>query len=144
MIEEIATVVKVENGQVWVTPHTKGGCVSCLQQTSCTSSVLGRVFKPRTIAVDSSFPLSVGDQVSVTIDESLLLHASLLLYLFPLLSMFIGAGLTESLLDNIQNVDLYIASAGVGSLFFSLGLLHFLQKNWLLDYCVKAVVVKKF
>lgn len=144
MIEETATVVKVKSGQVWVSPQANSGCGACMKKTSCTSSIVGGVFKPRMIAVDSSFPLAIGDLVLVTIDESLLLHASLLLYLVPLVAMFVGAGLTESLLDKAQlHADLYIAAAGLASLFFSLGLLHIWQKNYSPDYCAKAVVVKK-
>jgi sigma-E factor negative regulatory protein RseC len=144
MIEELATVIKVERDQVWVNPQISSGCGACMQKTSCTSSIVGRFFKPRIIEVDSSFPLVVGDKVMVTIDESLLLNASLLLYLFPLLAMFMGAGIAEAVLNEAQNADTYIAAAGLGSLFLALGLLHLVQKNWLSDYCVKAVVVKKF
>lgn len=140
MIEEFATVVKIKNQRVWVNPQISSGCGACLQKASCTSSIMGQFFKPRIIEVDSSFPLSVGDKVMVTIDESLLLNASLLLYLFPLLAMFFGAGIAESLSD----VESHIIIAGLGSLFFALGLLHFSQKNWLSHYCVKAMVVKKF
>jgi sigma-E factor negative regulatory protein RseC len=144
MIEETATVVKVEKGQVWVNSEASGGCTGCIKQSSCTSSMLGKFFKPRHVAVDSSFPLAVGDQVVVAIDESLFLHASLLLYIVPLLAMFIGAGMTESLLDNaLPYSELYIALVGLFSLFFSLGLLHLMQKKGGSDYCVKAVVVKK-
>lgn len=144
MIEELATVVKVKNRQVWVNPQISSGCGACMQKTCCSSSLVGLFFKPRVIEVDSRFPLSVGDKVMVTIDESLLLNASLLLYLFPLLAMFLGAGIAEAVLTNAQNSDSYIAVSGVGSLFVALGLLHFSQKTWLSNYCVKAVVVKKF
>lgn len=140
MIEELATVVKVKNNQVWVNPQISSGCGACIQKTSCTSSIVGQFFKPRIIEVDSSFPLSVGDKVMVTIDESLLLNASLLLYLFPLVAMIIGAGIAES----FSNSESYIAIAGLGSLFLALAGLHISQKIWLSDYCVKAVVVKKF
>lgn len=140
MIEELAIVVKVKNQQVWVNPQISSGCGACVQKTSCTSSIVGQFFKPRIIEVDSRFPLSVGDKVMVTIDESLLLNASLLLYLFPLLAMLFGAGIAEA----VSNVESYIITAGVSSLFFALGLLHFSQKIGFSSYCVKAVVVKKF
>jgi sigma-E factor negative regulatory protein RseC len=139
MIEELATVVKVKNHQVWVNPQISSGCGACMQKASCTSSIVGQFFQPRIIEVDSSFPLVVGDKVLVTIDESLLLSASLLLYLFPLLAMFVGAGIAEGLSDT----ESYVISAGLGSLFSALGLLHFAQKTWAANYCVKAVVVKK-
>ena len=144
MIEEMAIVAKIENGQVWVNPANKSACSACLQKTSCTSSILGNFFQPRLIAVDSSFPLMIGDKVMVATDEALLLHASLFLYLFPLLAMFVGAGLTEVFLhESVADTDFYIALAAIGSLGAALGLLHLLQKTWLLNYCVKAVVVKK-
>lgn len=140
MLEELATVVKVKNNQVWVNPQISSGCGACMQKANCTSSIVGKFFKPRIIEVDSSFPLAVGDQVMVAIDESLLLNASLLLYLFPLVAMFIGAGIAES----FSNSESYVAAAGLGSLFFALAGLHVTQKIWLSDYGIKAVVVKKF
>jgi sigma-E factor negative regulatory protein RseC len=140
MIEELATVVKVKNHQVWVNPQISSGCGACIQKATCTSSIFGKFFKPRVIEVDSSFPLAEGDRVMVAIDESLLLNASLLLYLFPLLAMFIGAGVAEAVLGNAEG---YIAAAGLSSLFFALATLHIAQKFWLSDYAVKAVVVRK-
>jgi sigma-E factor negative regulatory protein RseC len=139
MLEELATVVKIENGQVWVNPQISSGCGSCMQKASCTSSLFGRFFKPRVIAVESNFPLVIGDNVMVSIDESLLLNASLLLYLFPLVAMMVGAGIAESLFES----DSYVAIAGLGSLFVALGVLHLLQKTWLSGYAAKAIVVKK-
>jgi len=139
MIEELATVVKIENGQVWVNPQISSGCGSCMQKSSCTSSLFGRFFKPRVIAVENNFPLVVGDKVMVSMDESLLLNASLLLYLFPLVAMIVGTGIADGLFES----DIYSAIAGLGSLFVALGVLHLLQKNYFTDYCAKAMVVKK-
>jgi len=110
-----------------------------MQKSSCTSSLFGRFFKPRVIAVENNFPLVVGDKVMVSMDESLLVDASLLLYLFPLVAMMIGAGVAESLFES----DSYSAIAGLGSLFVALGVLHLLQNQYFTDYCAKAMVVKK-
>ena len=140
MLEELATVVKVEKNRVWVSPQISSGCGDCLQKTTCPSSIVERFMKPRVIEVSSSFPLAVGDNVIVTVDESLLLNAALLLYLFPLLAMSISAGLAESIMDNAEG---YVALAGLGGLTLALAFLHIAQKFWLADYGVRAEVVKK-
>ena len=95
MIEESAVVVKIENHQVWVESGHNSACGGCLQKASCTTNAIGSVLKKKSVPVDSDIQLKTGDQVMVAIDENLLLRASLLLYLVPLIALFTGAGMAD-------------------------------------------------
>ncbi|MDD2722896.1 MAG: SoxR reducing system RseC family protein [Methylovulum sp.] len=143
MIEELAVVVKIENHQVWVEGGQASACGGCQQKASCTTNALGSVLKKRSVPVDNDMPLKLGDTVIVAIDENLLLRASLLLYLMPLIALFIGAGIADGLLDDSGYADLWIAGSAVFGFLLSLWLINKMQKLLLLSYYARPVVVKK-
>jgi len=88
--------------------------------------------------------LKTGDQVMVAIDENLLLRASLLLYLLPLLALFTGAGIADWLLaDNAQYADVWTAGSGLLSFLLILWLINKAQNLLILNYYARPVVVKK-
>lgn len=145
MIEAIAAVVKVENHQVWVASGRNNTCAGCQQKASCHSSELGNFFSNKSVAVESNIHLNVGDQVMVAIDESVLLKASVLLYLLPLLAMFAGAGMADYLFtDNFIYADLAIAVCALFSLLFSLRLSNRILHLFINTDRVKPVVVECF
>ncbi len=143
MIEESAVVVKIENHQVWVESGSNSACGGCLQKASCTTNALGSVLKKKSVPVDNDIQLKIGDQVTVAIDESLLLRASLLLYLAPLIALFTGAGIADWLVaDNAQYADLWIAASAVLSFLVSLWIINKAQSLLILSYA-RPVVVRK-
>lgn len=141
MIEELAVVVKIENHQVWVESGANSACGGCLQKASCTTNALGSVLKKKSVPVDSDIQLKTGDQVMVAIDENLLLRASLLLYLLPLIALFTGAGLADWLATD--NADLWIAGSAMLSFLFSLWLINKAQSLLIMNYYARPVVVRK-
>jgi len=144
MIEELAIVVKIENHQVWVEGGQNSACGGCQQKASCTTNALGNVLKKKLVPVDSDIQLKNGDEVIVAIDESLLLRASLLLYLLPLIALFTGAGIADWLLeDNILYRDLWVAGSAMLSFLLSLWLINKAQSLLILNYYARPVVVRK-
>ncbi|MGZ5077566.1 MAG: SoxR reducing system RseC family protein [Methylobacter sp.] len=144
MIEELAVVVKIENRQVWVESGQNSACGGCLQKASCSTNAIGSVLKKKSVPVDCDIELKTGDEVMVAIDENLLLRASLLLYLVPLIALFTGAGLAEWLLpDTVANADLWIAAGAVFSFILSLWLINKAQSVLILNYYARPVVVRK-
>jgi len=144
MIEELAVVVKIENHQVWVESGPNSACGGCQQKASCTTNAIGSVLKKKSVPVDSDIQLKTGDEVMVAIDENLLLRASLLLYLLPLIALFTGAGIADWLLaDNTGNADLWIAGSALLSLLLSLWLINKAQSLLILGYYARPVVVRK-
>jgi len=144
MIEELAVVVKIENHQVWVESGQNSACGGCLQKASCTTNALGSVLKKKSVPVDSDIQLKAGDEVMVAIDENLLLRASLLLYLLPLIALFSGAVIADWLLaDHAPFADLWIAGSAFLSFLFSLWLINKAQSLLILNYYARPVVVRK-
>lgn len=144
MIEELAVVVKIENHQVWVESRQNSACGGCQQKASCTTNALGSVLKKKSVPVDCGIQLKTGDEVIVAIDESLLLRASLLLYLAPLLALFTGAGIADWLLtESTRYADLWIAGSSLVSFLLSLWLINKAQSLLILNYYARPVVVKK-
>lgn len=144
MIEELAVVVKTENHQVWVESRQSGACAGCRQKSSCSTSAIGSAVGKKAVAVDSPINLHVGDEVIVAIDESMVLKASLLLYLLPLMVMFASAGMTHWLLsDTNVHIELWTAGSALLGLSLSMRLISRLQKSFLLSHCTKPIVLKK-
>jgi sigma-E factor negative regulatory protein RseC len=144
MIEKLAVVVKIENYQVWVEGGQNNACGGCLQKASCTTNALGSVLKKKSVRVDSDIELKTGDQVMVAIDEAVLLQASLLLYLLPLIALFTGAGVADWLLaDNIRYADLWIAASALSGFLLCLWLINKAQNLMILGYYARPNVVKK-
>ena len=144
MIEELAVVVKIENHQVWVVSGQNSGCDGCQQKASCTTNALGSVLKKKSVPVDSDIQLKTGDEVMVAIDENLLLRASLLLYLVPLIALFMGAGIADWLLtDNTRYADLWIAGSALLGFLLSLWLINKAQSLLILNYYARPIVVRK-
>lgn len=144
MIEALAVVVKVEDHQIWVAAGENSACGGCVQKSTCNTNVLGSTLKQKPVPVDSAIKLNVGDQVTVGIDENLLLRASLLLYLVPLIALFMGAGISDWFLAGFsQNIDLYNAISGFLSFLLSLWFINTTQKRMILKYYARPVVIKK-
>ena len=144
MIEELAIVVKIDNHQVWVEGGQNSACGGCQQKASCTTNALGSVLKKKPVPVDCDIQLKTGDKVMVAIDESLLLRASVLLYLVPLIALFTGAGISDWLLvDNALHADLWIAVSALATFLFSLWFINKAQNLLILTYYARPVVVRK-
>jgi sigma-E factor negative regulatory protein RseC len=144
MIEELAVVVKIENHQVWVESRQSSGCGGCQQKASCTTNALESVLKKKSVPVDCDIPLKTGDEVMVAIDENLLLRASLVLYLVPLLALFTGAGIADWLLtDTALYAELWIAGSAILSFLLILWLINKAQSLLILNYYARPVVVRK-
>jgi sigma-E factor negative regulatory protein RseC len=146
MIEESAVVVKIENDQVWVKNNPKAACGGCQQQLSCSTNVLAKMLKKKAIpvAVDSTIHLQHGDQVTVAIDEGLLLRASTLLYMLPLVALFFGAAIANGFIqNNVPYYELWLAGGALLGFFLSLWLINKMQCWFLTGNYTRPVVVSK-
>ena len=144
MIEELAVVAKIENNQVWVETRATKGCGGCQQNSVCSTSVLDKLIRKKAVAVDCDIELKTGDEVVVGIEEGVLIRASLLLYLLPLLAMVTGGGVAQSMLPlDYGKADLVVAGVALASLGLSLWLINKLQQSFFFPYLARPVVIKK-
>lgn len=93
MIEEQGRVVAVEPGLAWVETVRASACQSCSANKTCGHAVLDRnaAGSRARIPVRVDQPLTPGDDVVVGIPEGVLVKSALLVYLMPLVLMFVTA-----------------------------------------------------
>ncbi len=97
MIEQKATVISRDIHQVWVEAERQSTCGQCQARKGCGTGLLAKHVGQRfsRIALKTSQDLRVGQQVMVTIPEQALLSGAVMMYLLPLLLMFITAALAR-------------------------------------------------
>lgn len=93
MITETGRVVAIKGDKAWVQTIRASACESCSARAGCGQRVLASASGGRAnqVLVSNHLNARVGDEVTVTIEESALLSASLLVYALPLLLMLLGA-----------------------------------------------------
>lgn len=93
MITETGRVVAVKGDKAWVQTIRASACESCSARSGCGQRVLASASNGRAnqVLVSNHLDAGVGDEVTVAIDKSALLSASLLVYALPLLLMVLGA-----------------------------------------------------
>jgi len=101
MIEEKAVVVGIADNSVLVEASRNSACGQCASKSGCGQSSVAQWAASKMVNISVENPqqlnVSIGDDVIVGINEQSFIKASLLLYLIPLLIMFV-AGLLMTLL----------------------------------------------
>lgn len=100
MLETRAVVVRADDGSTLVEANQADGCAQC-DGKGCGSSKLTQLFcnTPRQFKVENRINASVGDEVVVAVADGAVLRGISLVYLLPLLLMFIGATLAGGGVD---------------------------------------------
>lgn len=93
MITETGKVVAITDGHAWVQTIRASACESCAVRNGCGQKVLASATGGRAnqVRVFNSVDAHVGEEVTLGIDESALLSASLLVYAVPLLLMVVAS-----------------------------------------------------
>lgn len=97
MIEQRASVIRVEGDDVWIRTEPQSGCQSCDAKSGCGSGLIARFFpervnqKLRLPRKSGGVAPAPGDRIILGIDETYLQKTSLLLYAFPLIGLISGA-----------------------------------------------------
>lgn len=91
MLIEIAIVTDVDGDTLWVQTRRQSTCGACSARKACGHGMLdslrdGQAHRLQAFAADGEL-FKAGDVVRLELPESVLLRASLLTYLFPLLMM---------------------------------------------------------
>lgn len=99
MIKEWATVVSWQNGEALVSCDVKASCSSCASRSGCGTRVLNKLGPQttHTIVVPCDQPLMTGQKVELGIAEGSLLVSAMLVYLTPLVGLFVVGALFQSL-----------------------------------------------
>lgn len=115
MIEERAVILSLDNlsgiSSATLEIERKSACGLCGQTRGCGNSIWGKLFAHQSTAFKALNHINakVGQSVIVGINESALLKSALLLYILPLVTLFLGAILATQ----INSTD---TSAMIGAL----------------------------
>lgn len=94
-----------------------GNCPRCAEGRGCGGGILSRLVaqkRPDVRAETRVQNLQVGDGVIVGIDESVLLQASVWVYIVPLLAMLVAGGVAHQLLKAPDLIVMIFGLAGLG------------------------------
>lgn len=119
MATEEGIVTKVDDGTAWVKTKKSSACESCSSRDSC--NVMGGGDEMEVEAINTA-SAHVGDLVVLSFETASLLKATFLLYVFPILCMFVGALVGQEAASSFQ-VNPSVLSAVMGFLFFLVSLL---------------------
>jgi sigma-E factor negative regulatory protein RseC len=97
MIEEKAYVVAKDYTHAWIEAERRSSCDGCQVNKGCGTGAIAQFLgqKPIRIRVANPVGAEVGDEVIVGIPEGVFLQGSAMIYIAPLLTLFLGAGLGE-------------------------------------------------
>ncbi len=112
MMEEIATVIRTENnGWITVEVKVKNACNHCDNNESCGTSAVSKAFSPKVqrFSIPAEGQYQAGEQIKLGLPESVILKAAAIVYLLPLLGLFIGAGFGHL---QMELVDIEFINAG--------------------------------
>ena len=135
MIEEVGTVIDVqmrhEHQFIKIATQVKSTCGSCHAKDNCGTGVIARALanKRDALWLPCEEPVAIGQDVKLGIPESLLLSASLLVYMLPLLAMIIVATTSTLLLSSysIEGEGWVILSSMVAAVVSFLGVKHYIS-----------------
>jgi len=117
MIEEQAIVIKASKERVTLEVVRSQPCGLCGQVRGCGNSIWGKIFSHQSGHIETHNKLNakLGDIVILGIDETLMLKSSLMLYGVPLLLMFLGMVIANSLAHEM--VEFYTLVGAILGLF---------------------------
>lgn len=116
MLESRAVVMQLIDEQFALVQSSQGGGCGQCSGKGCGASKLSQLFcnKPRQFRVENQIRARVGDEVMISVAEGAVLRSIGLVYLMPLVLLFVCAALAGSLAVQAEQRDGY---AALGALF---------------------------
>jgi len=119
MIEQQAKVVSCDDNTVWLEAERESTCGGCKLKQGCGTGLLAKHVGKRfsRISVAKTHDVSVGEQVQLEIPEQGLLLGAFLMYILPLIFMFLLAAFAR-VLDVNEAVEIIAGLSGLCIGFF--------------------------
>lgn len=130
MIEEVARVIRSEDGFAWVETQRRSSCSSCASKQGCGTGALSKVLGARVQQMKVRNPVDAksGDEVILGIEEQALIKSSLAVYLMPLVLMLsaglLGQWLAPQWLLDADTLGMVFALLGLAAGFIWLRLFN--------------------
>jgi len=122
MIEEQALVTSLKDDQAVIEVQRQNACQSCDLSEGCGTGSLGRLlgYKKLTLSIPNRHKLQAGDLIVIGMPDKYFHIAGFLVYLLPLVSLFLFALTANYLFNGTELVTVLASLAGLTSgLFFS-------------------------
>jgi len=125
MIKENGIVTKANPSVAWVKTIRSAACESCASKKSCgTSGSLEEMI----VTVKNTINVVKGDHVVVGLESRPMLFLTFFLYVFPIISLTIGAIIGDAVAPSFQK-DPSLISMVMGFVFFGLSFWVIRMKN---------------
>jgi len=147
MLEERGVVVDSNELYAWVQTERTSSCGTCaVNKGSCGTASLAKILgqKYTEIRVSNHLGAKIGDQVTIGLEEQALLRSSMLLYIVPLMSLFVFAIGYESLAAQamVPAQEIFTVLAGLGGLAGGFLVVNRFSRNMADDARYEAVLLK--
>ncbi|HBV40228.1 MAG TPA: SoxR-reducing system protein RseC [Erwinia sp.] len=131
MMKEWATVVSWHNGVATLHSELKTSCSSCSARKGCGSHMLNKLGpkNAHVMKIASAEPLVPGQRIELGIEEKSLLSSALLVYMTPLLGLFIVAGLFQTFFHSDLAAAAGALLGGIGGFIVAKGISGYLGKS---------------
>jgi sigma-E factor negative regulatory protein RseC len=147
VIEENATVTRCDGEFAEVETEPKSSCGSCSASGVCGTAALAKVFGNRRNRVRVLNPIGAlpGDQVVVGLQESALARVSFVFYMVPIIGLFAGAimGQSVGLRFGSSNAELISIMGGLLGLIFGFFLVRVFSQRTATDDQYRAVILRQ-
>lgn len=132
MMEQTATVVDIEDGELVLETRPQSTCSSCTVNKGCGTSVLSKSVGQKVIHFRLANTVSArkGDQVVLGLPENAVLKGSAIMYVLPLIIMIAVAVIADNVLAiDAERRDLTIAFLSLASMAASIAVGRFLFRH---------------
>ena len=115
MIEEQGIVKGFSEGNVLVKVQRNSACHSCELSGGCGVGSICRLlgYRPQQFSIRYDKKLKIGDRVVIGLAEPSYVKAGFLIYLLPLISLFVFAGITDYLFQSLEWLHVIAAVIGL-------------------------------
>ncbi len=125
MLEETGLVVeRISSDRVKIKVVRSSACESCASAAACQALSGGNEMR---VEAHDKLEVNVGQQVVIALPEKTLLWASFLIYILPLMSLFIGIGFVKWLLPHASQA--LIIAGGLGGLALGFFGIHYYSRR---------------
>lgn len=131
MIREWTTVESWQNGVATLRAEIKSACSSCPERKGCGSHLLnqGGIRNAYVMQISCPQPLQPGQRVELGITGKSLLESAVLVYITPLLGLFVVAGLFQLLFHTDLAAACGALVGGAGGFIIARGLSALLDRR---------------
>ena len=132
MIEELATVVAINQKSITVVCDIKSACSGCKQIDSCGSGQVAKAFPQKQLSINLITELTVkkDDTVVIGLSEQCVLESAWQVYLLPLFFLISFSGLGQWLVEqSIFSHEIYAIVLGMFGGYLGYRLARYLQSS---------------